>query len=151
MIKCTHFKCSSMSLTNIFTGVTNIAIEISKVSITLKNSLMIPAIHSPSPRPRPHTPQISGNHWSSVLSLLPALEFLTNGIICFGWPHAVVHIGPSFLQLTGIPFLWPCHNVYPFLLLKFKRTVLSYTEVGQRKVKTRVNRKIFIWCHNIIM
>ena len=131
-----------MSLTNIFTGITNTTIEISNVSITLKSSFMVPAINSP----KTHTLQVSGNHWSSFLLLLPTLEFLTNGIIVFRMTSfCCAYLVHSFLKQTGIPFVWLCHHVYPsLLLLHFRRTVLSYREVGQRKVKTRVNREIFI-------
>lgn len=143
MIKCTHFKWGSMSLTNIFTGVTNTAIEISNVSITLKSSFMVPAIHPHAPS-HTHTSDL----WQSLVFFSVAIAYLG---VSHKWNHSVLDdlmllriLVHSFLQQIGIPFLWLCHKVYPFLLLNFKRTVLSYRQVGQRKVKTRVNRKIFI-------
>lgn len=107
-----------------------------------KKFLYGPCNTSPTPAPT-HTSDL----WQSLVFFSVAIAYLG---VSHKWNHSVLDdlmllriLVHSFLQQIGIPFLWLCHKVYPFLLVNFKRTVLSYRQVGQRKVK-RVNRKIFI-------
>lgn len=149
MIKCTHLKCRGFNEYDKCIHPYNKHHNQDSIFPSLQKVPSWLLKLTPSP-----TLQAPGNHCSSLLSLVPTLEFQQME------SYTVVEMNSC--DSTNWPILFYCEVVFlyvhvpqsfdPLMVLHFKTTALGYREAGQRKVKTRGNRKenIYNWCRNTI-